>query len=75
MEEENRLAKQAQQYKMVQALRLEAEREAELAKQKLIEKENRVALEVKVVNEKSEKLANEKAEAEALLQAVFKRKD
>jgi hypothetical protein len=75
MEAETSLAKQVQQEKRVQALRLEAEREAELAKQKLFEEENRIMLEVKVANEKSEKLAKEKAEADALLNAVFKRKN
>ena len=75
MEEEKRFAKQVQQDKRLQALRFEAEKEADLAKQKIIEEENKVALEVKVANEKLATLAAEKAEAEALLNAVFKPKD
>ena len=75
MEEEKRFAKQVQQDKRLQALRFEAEKEADLAKQKVIEEENKVALEVKVANEKLATLAAEKAEAEALLNAVFKPKD
>ena len=75
IEVEKELARQAQQAKRIEALERESEKEAEIAKQKLVEEKNRVALKAKLVNEKQEKLAKEKAEAEVLLQAVFKRKD
>ncbi|NOS97382.1 MAG: hypothetical protein HOP25_02790 [Methylotenera sp.] len=75
IEEEQLLQKQALLARRNEAAKLEAEKEVELAKQKLFEEENRIALEVILANEKSEKLAKEKAEADALLQAVFKRKN
>lgn len=75
LEVEKELARQVQQAKRAEALRREAEKEAEMVKLKLIEEKNQIALVAKLANEKQEKLAKEKAEAEALLQAVFKRKD
>lgn len=75
LDQEKLIAKQAQQARRIEAVRVEAEKEVELAKQELIEEENRIALEEKLANEKAEKLAKEKAEADALLQAVFKRKN
>ena len=72
---EKELARQAQQAKLAEALEREAKKETEMAKQKLVEEKNIIALKAKLANEKQAKLANEKAEAEALLQAVFKRKD
>lgn len=74
-EDERLLEMIAQHKKRDEVLRLESEKVAELAKQKLIEESNRVALQLKVLNENSEKLANEKAEADAFLNAVFKRKN
>jgi hypothetical protein len=74
LDQEKLIAKQAQQARRIEAVRVEAEKEVELAKQELIEEENRIALEEKLANEKAEKLAKEKADADALLNAVFKRK-
>lgn len=75
LEVEKELARQVQQAKRAEALEREAKKETEMAKQKLVEEKNIIALKAKLANEKQAKLANEKAEAEALLQAVFKRKD
>lgn len=75
IEEEQLLQKQALLARRNEAVRLEAEKELEQAKQKLDEEVKRVAQEVKIANYKSEKLAKEKAEADALLNAVFKRKN
>ena len=75
LEVEKELARQVQQAKRAEALEREAKKETEMAKQKLVEEKNIIALKAKLENEKQEKLAKEKAEAEVLLQAVFKRKD
>ena len=75
LEVEKELARQVQQAKRAEALEREAKKETEMAKQKLVEDKNIIALKAKLENEKQEKLAKEKAEAEVLLQAVFKRKD
>ena len=75
LEIEKELARQVQQAKLAEALEREAKNEAEMAKQKLIDAKNQIALDAKLANEKQAKLANEKAEAEAILQAVFKHKN
>ena len=75
IEEEQELARQNQQAKRAKDLRREVEKEAELARLKHLEEENKIAVDAKLANEKAEKLAKEKAEAEAILQAVFKNKN